>query len=77
MADSLEQARERAVALADAACPVELADAALDGLEQAVRLSERVAVARRLRSRDWRGGTSIDLDTLDTIIDFILEEDHE
>lgn len=76
MDDGLEQARE-ALRGHNEDTMFEYFDASVARLEEAVRASERVAVVRRLRSRDWRGGTSIDLDTLDTIIDFILEEDHE
>lgn len=70
----LEQARQNVQGAW--AASRERQDAVMDDLEAAVRMSERVAVVARLRDRNWRDRTSIDLDTLDTVIDFILEDDH-
>lgn len=75
MTDDLEHAREGVAALTDAACPVDQMDTSLARLEEAVRLSERIAVVERLRARDWLRGSTIDLDTLDVVVDSILEAD--
>lgn len=76
MADELEQARGSVRDLTTT-WPLRAVDAALERLEAAIRKDERGAVVQRLASRDWRGETTIDLDTLDTIIDFILEGGYE
>jgi hypothetical protein len=71
----LERAREGVAALTDAACPGYQADAALDALEQAVRQSERVAVAARIQAHEW--GLFVHQGTVDRITDFILEGDQD